>query len=839
MTPRFGALFFRQVIRPWVRHPFLPGLNILSIALGVAVFLAIQIANRGALSSFQNAVGLVAGRAHLEVRGDLPDSLYPAIADFPGVRSATPLVEGIVTLPDEPGEYLRVLGVDPFTGQALRAFDLSAPDGSTLDLEAWLREPTALAISKSRQASGPMRVLAAGHSVDLQPRFVIRPGDPAVEPDARIAAMDIGWAQELLGMQHHLTSIQIELEDPLQADAMIPGLQKIVPPDATVAPPARRGAETESMLAAFQLNLTALSLVSMVVGVFLIYNSLSATVVRRRVEIGILRANGATKTEISALFLGDGLVCGTLGSALGILIAGPLARLLAAPVGQTVSSLYTLVSVDRLDITPAQIAVAFLVGIGASLLASWRPASEAASCDPITVLHPGSAMEAFSFRSGKWLLPGLGSLALAALTSWSAFHGGGKFLGFASVALLIAGFSLIVPAVVVGLCGLVTFRSWMLRLGVQHLVRSLHRSAVTIAALSVAAAMTVSVSVMIFSFRGSVMSWLETTLVADLFIAPAANEIAGLQAFIPTEAVEWARHHPLIKEAGTFRELTVPFQGSPVALGVVEGGARGKMEFLSQIPNAGELFHSPGHVVVSESFANRHGTKANDLLSITSPKGPLSLRVAGIIKDFTRDSGLIMMDRSTFELSWNDPRVHSLALVLHSPESAASLAAEFRKRFGEQGQFSIYTNADLRRRVMEIFDQTFAVTSVLRAIAVFVAIAGVVLSLTTLILEREREIGVLRSQGASTGQIKMLVFTEAGLVGLFASIVGLACGAAMAMVLTWVINKAFFGWSIELRYPLDVLAGTPLWIIPAALAAAWLPAIRASRIPPAQAVRFE
>jgi putative ABC transport system permease protein len=210
-----------------------------------------------------------------------------------------------------------------------------------------------------------------------------------------------------------------------------------------------------------------------------------------------------------------------------------------------------------------------------------------------------------------------------------------------------------------------------------------------------------------------------------------------------------------------------------------------------------------------------------------------------VIKDFTRDSGLIMMDRQNFDRAWNDPRVHSLAITLHDPALAASLAAEFRNQFGMSGEYSIYTNAALRRRVMDIFDQTFAVTSVLRAIAVFVAVAGVVLSLTTLIIEREREIGILRSQGASPGQIKGLVFTEAGLIGLFASLVGIACGAAMAMVLTWVINKAFFGWTIELRYPLDVLLGTPLWIIPAAIAAAWLPALRASRIPPAQALRFE
>ncbi|MCX6970247.1 MAG: FtsX-like permease family protein [Verrucomicrobia bacterium] len=837
MTPRFGALFFRQVIRPTLRHPLLPLLNILSIGLGVAVFLAIQIANRGALASFQNSVGLVAGRAHLEIRGDIPDSVHPAVAGFPGIRSATPLVEGIITLPDQPGEYLRLLGVDPFTGDRLRVFEIGAPDGTSLDLEAWLREPLAVAVSNSRNA--PFRVLAAGKSVELHPRFVIRTDETTIESDDRLAAMDIGWAQELLGLQNRLTSIQIELDDPLQADAMIPGLQKLVPPDVTVAPPARRGAETESMLAAFQLNLTALSLVSMVVGVFLIYNSLSATVVRRRVEIGILRANGATKAEISALFLGDGLLCGLVGSALGILIAGPLAHLLAAPVGQTVSSLYALVSVGHLAITPSQVGLAFLVGTGAALLASWHPASEAAACNPVDVLHPGSTMTAFSFRSGKWLLPGLGLLAIAGASAWSAFQGGGKHLGFASVALLIAGFSLIVPAVVVSACRLMKFRSWMMRLGVQHLVRSLHRSAVTIAALAVAAAMTVSVSVMIHSFRGSVSAWLEKTLVADLFIAPAANEIAGLQSFIPADAVEWARHNRLVKETGTFREIQVLLNGQPAAMGVVEGGARGKLVFLSGNEDAGTLFHSSGHVVVSESFANRRGTRPGDVLMLASPQGPLTFRVAGVVKDFTRDSGLIMMDRRNFDRAWNDPRVHSLAITLHDPALAASLAAEFRNQFGKSGEYSIYTNASLRRRVMDIFDQTFAVTSVLRAIAVLVAVAGVVLSLTTLIIEREREIGILRSQGASPGQIKGLVFTEAGLIGLFASLVGIACGAAMAMVLTWVINKAFFGWTIELRYPLDVLFGTPLWIIPAAIAAAWLPALRASRIPPAQALRFE
>jgi putative ABC transport system permease protein len=198
-----------------------------------------------------------------------------------------------------------------------------------------------------------------------------------------------------------------------------------------------------------------------------------------------------------------------------------------------------------------------------------------------------------------------------------------------------------------------------------------------------------------------------------------------------------------------------------------------------------------------------------------------------------------MIDRPNFRQFWSDERLHSLSISLRDPTNAAAFAEDFRATFGRAGEFSIYTNSDLRRRVMEIFDQTFAVTSVLRAIAVVVAIAGVLLSLTTLVVEREREIGILRSQGASCGQVRGLILSEAVMIGLLSAIVGLLCGASMAIVLTWVINKAFFGWTIELRYPLGVLLSTPLWIIPAAVFAAWLPARRASLISPARALRFE
>jgi putative ABC transport system permease protein len=654
-----------------------------------------------------------------------------------------------------------------------------------------------------------------------------------------MAAMDIGWAQELLDRQGRLTSIQIQVADPLRMESVISALRKIAPPDASVGPPARRGSDTEVMLAAFQLNLTALSLVSMVVGVFLIYNSLSASVVRRRHEIGILRANGATKSEVMCLFLGEGAAEGLLGTMIGMGIAAPLASLLAAPVGTTISSLYALISIERIVIDPDQIALALAAGVGSSLLAAWRPAAEAATCDPALVLRNGSLMDSFAIQSKRWGVFGVSALGLATVFSYWTLSGGGRLLGFAAVGLLIAGFSLLVPLTVHAFCSVVRGPGWLVRLASQHLNRSLHRNAVTIAALAVAAAMTVSVSVMIHSFRASVTAWLGQTLVADLFIAPAANEIAGLTSFIPSHAVDWVRNDPRVKEHGTFRELTVPWGEKTANLAVIDGSARGEFDFVGGLDGAREKFHEPGMVAVSESFSTRHGTLPGDILEFSSPKGPAKFTVVGVIKDFTRDSGLVMIERKKFADFWGDDRLHSLTITLKDPSATSALGADFRRTFGHDGEFSIYTNADLRQRVLEIFDQTFAVTSVLRSIAVVVAIAGVLLSLTTLVLEREREIGVLRSQGASQRQIQFLILSEAAMVGVLASIIGVACGASMAMILTWVINKAFFGWTIELRYPLDVLFMTPFWIIPAAVFAAWIPSRRASRIPPARAIRCD
>ncbi len=835
--------FFLRHVR---RHRLLALLNVGSIALGIAVYLAIQIANHSANRSFAAGIDLVAGKAQLEVRGDFDETLWSALARQPGVLAATGTVEGVVTLPDFPGEYLRVLGIDIFSGEAFRTFPLHGSG------EQWLARRGGIALGEdfSRQRGieigGQLRALVNGRIEALTVLALIPAGDSPAASQQRFAVMDIGWAQELLGSVGRLSSLLFLLEDPARAAAVAAEMQPLLPPDLQAAPPRQRSAQIESMLSAFQLNLTALSMVSLLVGVFLIYNTISASVARRRVEIGILRALGMSRRGVRALFLGEACVFGVLGIVCGAVGGVALAHVLTRAVGKTITSLYVLLSIERTYLHPAQFAAAAFFGIASVLVGAWMPASEAARIAPVEALSGRCAVvEKRSLRA--WWLAGI-LFATAFAAGWCALRIGPPALSFATAFCVLAAFALLAPAATCFM-GMLATRApgagILLRLAAENLHRSVHRNGITVAALATAIAMMVGLMVMIFSFRRSVSDWIEGSITADLFIAPASNEIAGLGAAVPPAAQAWLEARPEVREVDTFREQSVAVSAGGRApeqalLAVVKGAEGRRLPFLG---GDGErkmalVFQASG-VAVSEPFARRFRVRSGDTLRIETPRGPAEILVAGIYSDYTRDQGVMLIDRKTYERYWDDPRVFSLAVYLRSGAASEPLADAFRAEFSRAGEFAIYSNRALRRRIFAIFDQTFAVTYILRTVAIVVAIAGIFLSVTTLVAERVREIGALRAVGASRGQVRALFMAEAGLIGLAASALGVAAGVLLAMVLTWVVNPAFFGWTIGLHFPWPALLATPLWIVPATLLAAWYPAQRASLQPIAKAVREE
>lgn len=851
-----AAVLAKAAWRGWRAQPFLTALNVLGLAIGIAVYLAIQIVNHSATRSFQAGIDLVAGRSDLEITdpGGVDETIWPKLSGFPGLRAATPVLEGYATLPGQPGEYLRIIGVDPFTaGPFFEAVEgggaATAWQGGT---EAWLARRGAIVVnagwaSRLNLATGSKVTLTLnGEAVDVEIAGTF-PSPEGRSDSVRTAFLDIGQAQELLGQSGTLTSIQLIAGDPSQVEPLARALQPLLSGTARVQPPAQRNRQVGLMLQGFQLNLTALSMVSLLVGVFLIGNTISASVVRQRREIGVLRAIGASRTQVRTIFLAEAAFSALLGGLLGI----PLARLIAAGllegVSQTISAHYVLMSIDRTWVSPAHVAQALGCGLLAALAGAWLPAREASAVDPVAVLRPGRNLEP---KPVKWWKPLGFTVVFLALSAWLAVQSlrtGPPWLSFAACLFLVLGFVFLARPAAQGfaaLAGWIT-SAWpkllLARMGAANLTKSLHRAVPVIAALMTSVAMVLGVTIMIHSFRGTLALWVDSALKADLYIAPAANEVIKRGALLPSGLVEFLENHEAVKHIESLHEDRVSLpDGAEYNLRAVDRPSGEPLAFLSGNPAAQDLlWRQPGHVAASEVLANRLHWTAGQALTLTTSSGPQTFILAGIFYDYSDDQGCLYITAENYARHWTGTGFHAVAAFLKNPASASSLEEELRTRFNTGGGLAIYQNQALRTRVFEIFDQTFAVTELLRVIAIAVALLGITLALSTLVAERAWDIAALRSIGASRGQVATIHLTEAGLIGLVSAALGMVCGLLLSMILTWVVNKAFFGWTLRFAVPWGEWAWTPVWVTAVALLAGLIPAWKAAGTNLAAALRSE
>lgn len=844
-------LFWWHTGRYILRHPLLAILNVFAIGLGVAVFLAIQIANGSANQAFNAGIDVVAGKAHLEISspsGRLDESIYPAVAALPEIEAATPVIRTVLPLPDYPGDYLDLIAVDLFTNQPFSTFTLSG-ERDDFDLESWIGKPNGVAITETFASAhqlklgDSLRVRVNGRDLELHILNLMKLSDAPAGTHSRLAAMDIGWAQELLGTAGYLSSIQLRLRDPNRSEAAIDTLKKVAPSDAIVAAPSQRSLQVQKMLSGFQLNLTALSLISLLVGMFLIYNTISASVVRRRQEIGILRSMGVTRAEVLLLFLGEAFLMALIGTSIGVLGGSALAGILVKGVSGTISSLYVLVAIDRTYLSPQTLLWTTLLGIASVLLAALHPALEATRLNPVEPLNPGHLQERARRSHRLWVVAAMASLGAAAASGILSLQGM-PWLGFISAFFVLLGFALLLPGFATLLALLlhaIRFKLPILVvLAAQNLVRGIHRSAVTAAALMATIAMTVGISVMIYSFRQTVDLWVDHMVRADLFLAPSSGATAGVNAFVSPDVVEAIRKDPDIDYVETFRDFEIPWREGVASLSVLDGLRNRSLRFVGGGDNTKKVtFQMQDCVAVSESFARRHKVDQGDSLPLLTPGGAREFKVAGVYLDYSRDQGTIAITRENFARYWSDTAVNSIALFLKDPYKLNEVEVRFRSQFSQGGELALLSNRTLRARIFEIFDQTFSVTYILRTISLIVAALGIFLAFTIAVTERQRELALLRSLGGSRGQLQKLLIAESGLIGLLASVTGVAAGAVLSIVLTYVINPAFFGWSIQLWIPWSSILVTPLWMIPVSMLAGWVPAWRASHAPVAAALRSE
>lgn len=834
-------------VRYLTRHPFLMGLSVLGVAIGVAVAVSIDLANTSVMRAFELSAETVTGTATHQIvgaAGTIDEDVYRRIRVENGIRPSAPMVEGYASVVRGDRTF-QVVGIDPFVDGPFRPYLGTSPTGN-LDVGVFMTRDVALMSALTAQAlsirpGDTLRIQTEGRTHAVHLAGLIEPDDARTrQAVANLLVVDVSTAQRLFDMTGQLSRIDLILpSEEASEEALLSELRTALPQRTRIQRSERRTETVEQMTRAFDLNLTALSLLALVVGAFLIYNTMTFSVVQRRTLIGRLRALGVTRTQVFGLVLGEACLLGVIGTALGLLLGIVLATGLVTLLTRTINDLYFVVQVSEVSIQPGIMLKGGLLGVGTTVLAALAPSWEATSAPVRTVLQR-STQETDVRTLAPYLASGgivLGGLALILLlaTEQSLLASYGALFGFlAAVALctplLVVGLSRALRPLLGRLFGVIG------RMATRGLVTNLSRTGVAIAALTVAVAATVGVGLMIDSFRGTVEDWLTQSLQADVYVQPPSQVFRRSQATLDSSVIRRLRAMKAVTASSSVRRVRVEANVGPTDLLVVEPGPETEdvYQFKEGSPKASWRQFRDGHAVfISEPYSYRHGLALGDTLRLQTDRGRTSFPIAGIFYDYASDLGVVMMSRSTYTHVYDDRTISGLAFYTAEGTDIDALIADMRTSVSDHQNVFIRSNRALRETALDVFDRAFTIATVLRILTVIVAVIGVLTALMALELEQQRELGVLRATGMTPAQLGSYVTLQSGLMGTIAGLLSLPLGYGLAYVLVFVINKRSFGWTLQLTTSWEILAQALLLGVGAALLAGLYPAWRMARSQPA------
>jgi putative ABC transport system permease protein len=638
---------------------------------------------------------------------------------------------------------------------------------------------------------------------------------------------DIALTQVILG-RRGLDSIDLRLND-----AEVERLRSWLPPEVALIEAGDDDAVLQQLSQAFQINLRAMSLLALLVAALLIYNTASLSVLERRTTLGVMRSLGVPRSTLLRLVLGESAALGAVASVGGVVLGLVLGQALVRFVTRTVDDLYFSLTVTSFLPDYWVLVEGFLLGTGLTIGAALLPAWQASQAPPITLQRSDSDDASWRRRTRHLALAGAVLLGLGYLLLLP--ERGSLVIGFVALNFIIFGFCLLIPwvlgRVLAAMLALLLSRlPQTLRLSLRNLQSSIGKTGLAVAALAVAVSVTVGVGVMIGSFRYTIEVWLDQTLGGEVRLA---RMDAGS---IPPELESGALAMPTLRlvERQFERELRTEF-GTVRAF--AHEGASGEHLYLKP-PADLDAFAAGDVLLAAEPFAWMHALGVGDSLRFSTREGERELPIGGLYYDYTTGTGSLTLPLQRFYEIWPDEGPRQLSLALTEGASRAEVLGDLRALSQQfDGAYGVVANEDIKTLTMAIFDRTFAITDVLRLLAILVAFVGVLSALTALQLQRMREYALLRASGMTVKETSVMILAQTAVMGIFAGLLALPLGLMMSDVLIDVINRRSFGWSMQHVIDAGVMwQGLGLALV-AALLAGLYPALRLRRLSPALALR--
>lgn len=854
-------------------HPLRTALTIAGVLLGVAAVVAVALVSRSLTHSIASTIDDIAGKTDWQVSAGpagLDEGLLDAVRAVPGVYKITPVIKETVPIATAGmaparaaalhNQQLVVLGIH-FLGddEHFRTYRSSELDEIKRDPLVFLNSPTNLLLSEGfAQKHGyklrdTIPLLTPAGRKDFTIWGFLRDERLGRAMGGTLAVMYYQAAQVAFERGTLVDQLDVAVQKGEDHEAVRGRILKALGPGYEVERPERRTERVGRLLKGFNLLLGMGSALSLAVGLFLIFNTVFISIAQRKKEIGVLRALGMTRRQLLLLFVAEGALLGTVGSALGVVTGLQMARGLLRVVSRAVSEIYLQVHPEQVVVDRPLLLLCLIGGVVGTVLSSLWPAQQATHAQPVHALRSAATTltgeeSSAGHRRALDLAAALLLLCSAPLCFLPPVRGVPLF-GYAAVLCVMTATVLLVPRALLLVRALLRPAVERLfgvegQLANENLVRDLGRSSISTAALTIAVAMVTSFAVMLKSFEDSILRWVDQTVPADLFIT-SANPFASAakNVHITDEMYPFLTGLPGVQAVDRVRIIDLSFRDAQVKLLSLDWKVNlrhARLTYLSGTPKAADAALSAGTgVLISESLAQRFSYHTGDHLQLSAPGGMHDFLIAAVVVDYTSDQGLIVVDRALCSRVWRDSKVDTYKLYLAPGTSSDAVRGAVNAAYGERFTLYILSNAQFKDELRALLRQAFGLVDALQLVALLIAVLGVINTMLASVLDRAREIGVLRAVGGQRRQVHRMIICEAGLMGLAGCAAGVAAGMLVGGILLYVINTVNTGWLWPYSVPILALLKMTATVVVAAALAGWYPARTATHAPITTTLKYE